>query len=57
MGQRDLSRVAKMVDELCLVSLHGSNPAHGAADEIHTGSDTFVRPSMGSWSLWTGERK
>ena len=43
--------VAKMVDELCLVkSLHGSNPAHGAAlMKIHTGSDTFVRPSMGSW--------
>ena len=43
--------VAKMVDDLCLVkSLHGSNPAHGAAlMKIHTGSDTFVRPSMGSW--------
>ncbi|NDD39350.1 MAG: DUF1501 domain-containing protein [Verrucomicrobia bacterium] len=28
----------------------GSNSRHGAALlELHTGSDTFVRPSMGSW--------
>ena len=31
-------------------SVHGTNPAHGGALlELHTGSDTFVRPSMGSW--------
>ena len=43
--------VAEIVDELCFIkSLHGSNPAHGAALlKIHTGSDNFVRPSMGSW--------
>ena len=43
--------VAKMVDELCVLrSLHGSNPAHGGALlKLHTGSDTQVRPSMGSW--------
>jgi Protein of unknown function (DUF1501) len=43
--------VARMVDDLCFVkSLHGSNPAHGGALlKIHTGSDTFIRPSMGSW--------
>jgi len=30
--------------------MYGSNPAHGGALlAIHTGSDTFVRPSMGSW--------
>ena len=30
--------------------MHGSNSRHGAALlELHTGSDTFVRPSMGSW--------
>ncbi|HEY2250659.1 MAG TPA: DUF1501 domain-containing protein [Planctomycetaceae bacterium] len=30
--------------------LHGSNSRHGGALlELHTGSDTFVRPSMGSW--------
>jgi len=43
--------VAKCVDELCILrSLHGSNPAHGGALlKLHTGSDTQVRPSMGSW--------
>jgi len=42
---------AKMVDELCFIkSMHGSNSRHGGALlELHTGSDTFVRPSMGSW--------
>ena len=30
--------------------LHGTNPAHGGASlKLHTGSDTQVRPSMGSW--------
>ena len=43
--------IAQRVDDLCFVkSLHGSNEAHGGALlKIHTGSDTFVRPSMGSW--------
>ncbi len=43
--------VAKHVDDLCIIrSLHGSNPAHGGALlKLHTGSDQFVRPSMGSW--------
>ncbi|MCH2200611.1 MAG: DUF1501 domain-containing protein [Fuerstiella sp.] len=43
--------VAKHVDELTLIrSVHGSNSRHGAALlELHTGSDTFVRPSLGSW--------
>lgn len=43
--------VAKCVDDLCILrSLHGSNPAHGGALlKLHTGSDTFVRPSLGSW--------
>lgn len=43
--------VAKCVDDLCMVhSMHGSNSRHGGALlELHTGSDTFVRPSMGSW--------
>jgi hypothetical protein len=43
--------VAGVVDRLCLVhSMHGSNSRHGGALlELHTGSDTFVRPSMGSW--------
>ncbi|MFM7160939.1 MAG: DUF1501 domain-containing protein, partial [Planctomycetaceae bacterium] len=43
--------VAGQVDRLCIVnSMHGSNSRHGGALlELHTGSDTFVRPSMGSW--------
>ena len=43
--------VAQCVDDLCIInSMHGSNSRHGGALlELHTGSDTFVRPSMGSW--------
>jgi hypothetical protein len=43
--------VAAHADKLCVVrSMHGSNPAHGGAClKIHTGSDTFVRPSLGAW--------
>lgn len=43
--------VGRMVDDLCILnSVHGSNSRHGAALlELHTGSDTFIRPSMGSW--------
>ena len=43
--------VAKHVDDLCILrSLHGTNPAHGGALlKLHTGSDQFVRPSLGSW--------
>ena len=46
--------VAQCVDDLCIVrSLHGTNPAHGGAClKLHTGSDTQVRPSMGSWLLY-----
>jgi hypothetical protein len=43
--------VAECVDDMCIInSMHGSNSRHGGALlELHTGSDTFVRPSMGSW--------
>ncbi len=43
--------VARHVDELCFLhSMHGTNPAHGGALlKLHTGSDNFVRPSMGAW--------
>lgn len=46
--------VAQHADDLCIIrSLHGTNVAHGAAIlKLHTGSDTFVRPSMGSWILY-----
>ena len=44
-------KVARCVDDLCFVhSLHGTNAAHGGAVlKLHTGSDNFVRPSIGSW--------
>ena len=42
---------ARCVDDLCFVhSVHGTNPAHGGAMmKLHTGSDNFIRPSIGSW--------
>jgi hypothetical protein len=46
--------VAHCIDDLCIIrSAHGTNPAHGgAALKLHTGSDTFVRPSLGSWVVY-----
>jgi Protein of unknown function (DUF1501) len=46
--------VAKQVDRICfLKAVHGTNEAHGGALlALHTGSDTFVRPSMGAWILY-----
>ncbi len=46
--------VAQHVDDMCFIhSLHGTNAAHGGAClKLHTGSDNFVRPSMGSWVLY-----
>jgi hypothetical protein len=43
--------LAQSVDDLCFVhSVHGTNPAHGGAVmKLHTGSDNFIRPSIGSW--------
>ncbi|WP_437191511.1 DUF1501 domain-containing protein [Planctomicrobium sp. SH527] len=43
--------VAQCVDEICFLhSLHGTNAAHGGALlKLHTGSDNFIRPSMGAW--------
>jgi hypothetical protein len=43
--------LVRHVDDLCFVhSLHGTNAAHGGAVlKLHTGSDNFVRPSLGSW--------
>jgi hypothetical protein len=44
----ELSRKA---DDLCVInSMYCSNSRHGGAVlEWHTGTDTFVRPSMGAW--------
>jgi hypothetical protein len=43
--------IATVVDDICFIkAMHGSNSRHGGALlELHTGSDTFVRPSMGAW--------
>lgn len=43
--------VGRCADDITFVkSIHGSNEAHGGALlKINTGSDTFVRPSMGAW--------
>ena len=43
--------VAKCVDDICMLhSCYGTNPAHGGAMmKLHTGSDNFIRPSIGSW--------
>ncbi|MSR56210.1 MAG: DUF1501 domain-containing protein [Planctomycetaceae bacterium] len=43
--------LARRVDDLCMVhSVYGTNPAHGGAVmKLHTGSDNFIRPSLGSW--------
>jgi hypothetical protein len=43
--------VGGCADDLCVIrSIHADNNAHGGALlQLHTGSDTFVRPSMGSW--------
>ena len=46
--------VASHVDDLCIVnSMHCTNPRHGGAVlEWHTGTDTFIRPSLGSWLVY-----
>jgi hypothetical protein len=43
--------VGSRADDLCVIrSIHADNSAHGGALlQLHTGSDTFVRPSIGSW--------
>ena len=43
--------LAQRVDDICFLhSVHGTNAAHGGALlKLHTGSDNFVRPSMGAW--------
>ncbi len=45
--------VASCVDDLCIIrSMVGDGVDHGGAMlQLHTGSFTFARPSMGSWVL------
>ncbi len=46
--------LAKHADDLCLINgMHTDNPAHPQATiMMHTGSINFVRPSMGSWTIY-----
>jgi hypothetical protein len=46
--------VAKQADDLCLLrSMATDVPAHAQAFiQMHTGTAQFVRPSLGSWSLY-----
>ena len=46
--------MAKHVDDFCVVrSMHTEGVAHGPATLfLHTGTTTFIRPSMGSWVLY-----
>ena len=43
--------VARHVDDLCIVkSMHSRGQSHGqAVCMLHTGTDSFVRPSVGAW--------
>ncbi len=46
--------LGEFVDEMCFLhSCHGTAPDHGAAVlKMNTGTEAFVRPSMGSWMLY-----
>ena len=46
--------LAQQVDKLCIVrSMVGDSVAHGGAVlQLNTGSNTFTRPSMGSWVVY-----
>ncbi len=43
-----------LADEMCFLhSCHGNAPDHGAAVlRMNTGTEAFVRPSMGAWTLY-----
>lgn len=46
--------VARFADDLCVIrSMVGDSVAHGGAIlQLHTGSNTFTRPSAGSWVIY-----
>ena len=43
--------IGSVADDLCFIkSMHSTNNAHTAATlELHTGTQTFMRPSVGAW--------
>ncbi len=46
--------VGSCIDDICVIrSVVGDSVAHGGASlQLHTGSNTFTRPSMGSWIVY-----
>ncbi len=46
-----MPNVARHADDLCVIrSMHSRGQSHGqAVSMLHTGSDSLVRPSVGSW--------
>jgi hypothetical protein len=46
-----MPNLAKQVDDICLIrSMHSRGQSHGqAVCMLHTGTDNFVRPSVGAW--------
>ncbi len=46
--------ISKCADDLCLIrSMHTNGQDHGQATlKLHTGSESQVRPSMGSWIIY-----
>jgi len=48
------SNVGSCIDDICVIrSVVGDSVAHGGAIlQLHTGSNVFARPSMGSWVLY-----
>jgi uncharacterized protein (DUF1501 family) len=46
-----LPELSRHMDDLCVIrSMHSRGQSHGqAVCMLHTGSDNFVRPSMGAW--------
>jgi hypothetical protein len=50
-GSTLFPHMSSMVDDLCFIhSMHTEGVAHGPATLfLHTGSTSFIRPSMGSW--------
>src|SRR6476659_5636483 len=49
-----LPNIASCADDLCVIrSMVGDSVAHGGALlQLHTGSNTFTRPAMGSWVVY-----
>ena len=49
-----LPNIAQHADDLCLIrSMHCDQPIHTrAVTQMHTGNAQFVRPSIGSWTIY-----